>query len=199
MTTVVAGGDSFVWGSELADSPHGGPNGYSRNTFTALLADTYVCAAYPGNSNNDIAQKLKEVLSKVHTIPVVVVCWTWPSRDKIFTSGRVIKEFQKYCEYHGYPYLFTCADNCLLEVLDQNEISWDNWFMFPAGTKQHETCTPRGFYQWAVENKYDIGPQQHPLELAHQDAYKLIKEKFNEVVKKHLEQNSSRNSISQED
>ena len=55
---IVAGGDSFVWGSELADSPHGGPDGYSRNTFTALLAKNheYQCAAYPGNANDSIAR-----------------------------------------------------------------------------------------------------------------------------------------------
>ena len=54
--TIVAGGDSFVWGSELADSPHGGPDGYSRNTFAALLSENYICAAYPGNGNDAIAR-----------------------------------------------------------------------------------------------------------------------------------------------
>ena len=48
----VAGGDSFVWGSELADCPHGGPDGHSRKTFPALLAgESYVCAAYPDKRN----------------------------------------------------------------------------------------------------------------------------------------------------
>ena len=57
---IVAGGDSIIWGSELADSPHGGPNGYSRNTFPALLAgENYVCAAYPGISNYEIANRVK--------------------------------------------------------------------------------------------------------------------------------------------
>jgi hypothetical protein len=59
--TIVAGGDSLVWGSELADSPHGGPNGYSRNTFTALLAGSdYYCAAYPGLGNQEIAQRVMD-------------------------------------------------------------------------------------------------------------------------------------------
>jgi hypothetical protein len=43
-----------------------------------------------------------------------------------------------------------------------------------------------------------VGPDGHPLETAHQDAALLIKDKFNEMVKKHLEQNGSGNQISQE-
>jgi hypothetical protein len=69
--------------------------------------------------------------------------------------------------------------------------------MFPPATEEWNTMSPRGFYQWAVENKYTVGPDNHPLEQAHQDAAQLIKDKFDEVVKKHLQQNHARNSISQ--
>jgi hypothetical protein len=82
------------------------------------------------------------------------------------------------------PYLFTCVDNCLIELLDP-KTNWDHWYLFPAGTEPGETQQPRGFYQWAVENKYNIGPDGHPLEHAHLAASILIKEKFNELVKKH--------------
>jgi hypothetical protein len=58
--------------------------------------------------------------------------------------------------------------------------------MFPKGTDPGDTLTPRGFYQWAVENKYNIGPEGHPLEDAHRDAALLIKEKFDEMVKKSI-------------
>ena len=180
----VAGGDSLVWGSELADSPHGGPNGYSRNTFAALLAgNNYVCAAYPGISNHEIAERAR---AELHQGPpkAVIVCWTWPGRDTVYTSPRAIQQFQEYCEHHSIPYLFTCVDNCLIELLSP-ETNWDHWYMFPAGTNPGDTLTPRGFYQWAVENKYSIGPDGHPLEDAHKDAVKLIKEKFDELVKKH--------------
>ena len=61
MTTVLAGGDSFVWGSELSDHKHGGPNGYSHKTFPALLADSYLCAAYPGIGNREIAHRERNV------------------------------------------------------------------------------------------------------------------------------------------
>jgi len=182
---LVAGGDSIIWGSELEDSPHGGPNGYSRKTFTALLAgDNYICTAYPGIGNYEIASRAREELHK--GIPkAVVICWTWPSRDTVYTSPKVILEFQQYCEHHGVPYLFTCVDNCLIELLDP-KTNMDRWYMFPPGINFGDTFTPRGFYQWAVENKYSIGSDGHPLEQAHNDAAELIKEKFNELVKKFI-------------
>jgi hypothetical protein len=191
---IVAGGDSFVFGSELKDSPNGHPTSYSRSTFTALLSSSeYYCVAYPGYSNADIVTNIKRILKIVPECPFIIVCWTWPSRDTVYTSPRVIREFQHYCEYHNFPYMFTCADNCLIPLLDNIN---DNWFLFPAGTMPHDTMSPRGFYQWAVENKYLVGPQDHPLEEAHLDASKLMQEKFNELVKKHIQQNSIRNSIS---
>jgi hypothetical protein len=60
----------------------------------------------------------------------------------------------------------------------------EHWYMFPPAEEEYNTQTPRGFYQWAVENKYNIGADGHPLEDAHRDAAELIKEKFNELVKK---------------
>ena len=180
---IVAAGDSMVWGSELSDSPHGGPDGYSRNTFTAILAGAnYICAAYPGISNYEIAQRAKQEIDQGPP-KAVIVCWTWPSRDTVYTSPRVILDLQQHCEYRQVPYLFTCVDNCLIELLDPRT-RMDNWYMFPTGTEPYEMQTPRGFYQWALENKYIVGPDGHPLEQAHIDAAILIKEKFNELVEK---------------
>ena len=198
---IVAGGDSFVWGSELSDHRHGGSNGFSRLTFPALLADgdAYHCAAYPGSNNtaigNNVFFKLiahTEIISQC----AVIVCWTWPTRDSGAYSRDIIARVQKALTDINVPYLFTCADNCLLEWL-ADDTDWDHWFLFPPGA-EWETPSPRGFYQWAVENKYPVGPDGHPLDAAHQDAALLIKDKFNEVVKKHLEQNGSGNQISQE-
>lgn len=182
---IVAGGDSMIWGSELADSPHGGPGGYSRRTFTALLAgNNYVCTAYPGIGNYEIAQRAREELHKGAS-KAVIICWSWPSRDTVYTSPRAIQQFQEYCDYHSIPYLFTCVDNCLIELLD-HKTNWDNWYLFPPGIAPGDTLTPRGFYQWAVENKYNIGADGHPLEDAHQTAAELIREKFNELVTKSI-------------
>jgi hypothetical protein len=184
MTTVLAGGDSFIWGSELADHKHGGPFGYSNKTFPALLADSYLCAAYPGIGNRDIAARVREMLIWAK-VDIVIVCWTWPSRDNTLDSDFHIKNLQEHLQYHSIPYMFTCADNCVVT----GKLDYENWYMFPPGVGADQTESPRGFYQWAVENKYTCGTQHHPLDQAHQDAANLMKEQFNELVKNSLEQN----------
>ena len=182
--TIVAGGDSMVWGSELEDSPHGGPGGYSKKTFAARLAGKdYMCVAYPGIGNQEIVRRVREVLTWMGSAGVLV-CWTWPSRDNELDADQHILNLQEYLEYHKYPYLFTCVDNCV--VTDNPKIHWNNWYLFPAGKGLNQTETPRGFYQWAVENKYNVGSDGHPLEKAHSDAAELIKEKFNELVEKSI-------------
>jgi len=185
---IVAGGDSFIWGSELKDSPHGGPNGYSRHTFTALLGgNNYSCAAYPGIGNKEIARRVIrecEPLALIGLAHLVLVCWTWPTRDNKDNSDDEILELQNFLDTWNIPYLFTCADNCI--VTNNPKIDWDNWYLFPAGTEPGDTLMPRGFYQWAVENKYNIGSDGHPLESAHSDAEKLMLEKFNELVIKNI-------------
>lgn len=257
---IVAGGDSMVWGSELADSLHGGPDGYSCNTFPALLANDaniyYQCCAYPGNANNAISRSIITQIEQDPRPKIVLVVWTftqrvefrfsylnnnlptsswysinsWHCDDKFkFNSGLIdqlqIREFAKsffkftgnteYVEQYNYlkeilflqlylkhkniPYLFMTTNNetCEHDNYKRHEkdldlsglyqqIDWDSWFFFPAGTQANETQAPRGFYQWAVENKYIMGLEGHPLEDAHRDAALLIKEKFNELVKKSL-------------
>ena len=179
----VAGGDSHIWGSELPDSPHGGPAGYSRKTFTALLStEHYACAAYPGIGNIEIARRTQDACEGIRAEKKVIVCWTWSSRDNQIDSDQTIIDLQEYLVQHDIPYLFTCIDNCIITA--NPEIDWDKWFMFPPGTETDETCSPRGFYQWAIENKYSVGSEGHPLEDAHKNAAELIKEKFNELVKK---------------
>jgi hypothetical protein len=195
MTTVVAGGDSFVWGSELKDSPHGGPNGYSRSTFPALLAgdNTYVCTAYPGAVNTNIAQSVQSAC-EFGCNHVVIVCWTWPTREHKLNSDTAIVELENYLKRRNIPYLFTCADNYMIT----GQLDYSNWYMFPPATETWLTTTPRGFYQWAVENKYKCGPGNHPLELAHQHAANLLRGHFNEMVTKLNQSNSIRNQLPQE-
>jgi hypothetical protein len=113
---------------------------------------------------------------------------------EIYSSLKEIVYLQNYLKVNNIPYMFTCADNILFEnhtvrkadgTISSlvNQIDQDNWFWFPAGTSKFDTRKPRGFYQWAVENKYPIGTT-HPLEQAHADAAQLMKDKFNELVKK---------------
>ena len=53
---IVAGGDSFVYGSELEDCIRA----YSHSTFPALLAKghSYKCVAWPGIGNDAIARRV---------------------------------------------------------------------------------------------------------------------------------------------
>jgi hypothetical protein len=261
---IVAGGDSFIWGSELADCPNTGPNGYSRQTFPAILSKEYEyqCAAFPGNGNDSIARMTINACEKnKDEKQAVLVSWTFPGRyefniqtnqgqrwevinswsvgkqytnaddvDKnkvvdlfknkadllgigkfaesyfanvgfleyweVYTSLKEIVYLQNYLIVNKIPYLFTCADTGIFNSYTlknpddtiqslYNQITFENWYFFPAGVGLNQTETPRGFYQWAIENK-DIVGVTHPLEQAHRDAAELIKEKFNELVKKHL-------------
>jgi hypothetical protein len=116
-----------------------------------------------------------------------------------YTSLKEILFLQQYFQVNDIPYMFVPAD-IYLENNDiylrhkndpsmktlYDQIDWGRWYTFPAGTRANETCVPRGFYQWAVENKYPIGTT-HPLEQAHIDASKLMQEKFNELVKKSIQ------------
>jgi hypothetical protein len=233
---IVAGGDSFIWGSELADSPHGGKYGYSRSTYPALLAKQanidYVCAAYPGNANQAISRMAINSCSKD---PFLFVTWTYPQRAEfmfndewksinswhtaekqfskhyfnhtnseyfeLYSTLKEILFLQQYCQINHIPHLFMTADNHFYQTENYHrrsnfelknlytQIDWQSWFFFPAGNQANETQAPRGFYQWAIENKYSIGADGHPLEDAHRDAALLIKEKFNELVKKSIQSN----------
>jgi hypothetical protein len=234
---LIAGGDSFVWGSELKDSPHGGINGYSQSTFPALLAKqynmSYVCAAHPGNANNAITRMSVDALSNINDNKFLLVQWTYPQRAEFRFDNKwvsinswhtvqkdfsqqyfkyvgdseyyeiysILKEvvfLQNYCQVNKIPYMFLTADNHFYchENYDRSrdksinclydQIDWCKWYFFPNGVRSNETQTPRGFYRWAVENKYLVGPQQHPLEKAHRDASELMRDKFNELVKEHL-------------
>ena len=247
---IIAGGDSFVWGSELADCPHSGPGAYSRNTFAALLADDYVCAAYPGNGNDAITRNtIISCEENKHDNIGVIVSWTFPGRYEfnfsfdaqanwqtinhwsignqfyqedvkhkelvdrqqelahkngiydfatnyyrhvgsseyweIYTMLKEIVYLQSYLRSNNIPYMFTCADMEFVNsytILNSdstitslyNQIDFTKWFIFPDN---------KGFYAWAVANKYSISGT-HPLEQAHRDAAYLMKDKFDELVKK---------------
>jgi hypothetical protein len=113
---------------------------------------------------------------------------------EIYSSLKEVVYLQNYLKANGIRYLFTCADNSLMynsTVVSGddniwslfNQVDFTHWFWFPEGTNPQDTQTPRGFYQWAIENKYPVGVT-HPLEQAHQEAAKLMQGKFNELVQK---------------
>lgn len=90
--TIVVGGDSFTWGSELADSaiPYNNETNeparqvVSQSTFTALLAKElgleYHCVAYPGFANGAIRRTVMDACEKSDHVDLVFVCWSFPSR-----------------------------------------------------------------------------------------------------------------------
>lgn len=90
--TIVVGGDSFIWGSELADSAIPFDNEtlkpahqvISQSTFTALLAKDighhYECVAYPGYANGSIRRTVMNACERISDVDLVFVCWSFPSR-----------------------------------------------------------------------------------------------------------------------
>jgi hypothetical protein len=108
-----------------------------------------------------------------------------------FNTVKSIVLLQQYLKFNNIPFIFTATDNVVFSYTNDEllkpywrMVDFDNWYMFPAAEEPWNTTSPRGFYQWAVENKYEIGPYQHPLDRAHADAAQLMKDKFNELVKK---------------
>ena len=79
MGVLVAGGDSFVYGSELADCL----NRPSTSTYPALIAKKlnleYVCAAQPGFANNSIRRTVMDACEQ-NDVERVIVQWTFPDR-----------------------------------------------------------------------------------------------------------------------
>jgi hypothetical protein len=109
-----------------------------------------------------------------------------------YSTLKEIVYLQNYLKVNNIPYMFTCADtgflyNYTINTADEfisslyKQIDMTKWFLFPAGIGANKTETPRGFYQWAVENKYAM-VTTHPLEQAHAAATELIQGKFNELV-----------------
>jgi hypothetical protein len=115
---------------------------------------------------------------------------------EMYSSFREFIFMQDYLKLNGIPYIFLTASNTFYQhenyfrrqdpwLSDLYQlIDWDHWFFFPA-TSGSPTQEPKGFFHWATENKYPMGTT-HPLKAAHDDAAKLIQEKFNELVTKNL-------------
>lgn len=138
---------------------------------------------YEGTNRKPVAKFAKEFFTNVDV--------SWYQHFNIIKSILLL---QNYLVGNNIPYLFTATDNIVFSYKQDtqlnpywNLVNFDNWFMFPEATEAYNTTSPRGFYQWAIENKYPIGPYQHPLEKAHNAAAILMKDKFYELVKKSSE------------
>ena len=108
---------------------------------------------------------------------------------ELWSSYSEIVLLQQYLQLQNIPYIFTTVDECLIENRKYwkdesistlyNQIDFSRWVMFPGN---------RGFFTWARDEKYPFGTT-HPLELAHSDAFKHIKENYSELVTQYYKQN----------
>lgn len=91
---LIAGGDSFTFGSELPDSTD---TIYSNLTWSALLAKhmglEYQCAAKPGAGNSAIMRRVIEAVEKSEDTAFVVVMWSWPGRLEV-KIDNVVKGYK---------------------------------------------------------------------------------------------------------
>ena len=85
MTTLIAAGDSFTWGSDLPDSSSGHASKLSWSAFAAQqLGYNYKCLARPGAGNSSIVRRMITGLAKEDISDIiVVVMWTFPVRMEV--------------------------------------------------------------------------------------------------------------------
>lgn len=108
MTILVAGGDSFIWGAELADCPEELTQ-YSINTFSALIAKEYgfeySCAAWSANANAAIARMTMNECEKQRAIGkdvVVLVTWTFIDRFEFMFTYSTYSPIEPWCSINTY-------------------------------------------------------------------------------------------------
>jgi hypothetical protein len=89
MPLLIAGGDSFTWGSELGDDKFDHlEHTPSKKTWSALLAKhfdyEYKCVAKPGGANNTISRRvIKAINQHADQELYVAVMWTFTHRSEI--------------------------------------------------------------------------------------------------------------------
>ena len=85
MGKLIAGGDSFIYGSELKDCIDSqGREQVSQLTYPALIAKEinmeYVCVARPGYSNAAIRRTVMDACEQYNDIGLVIVSWSFSGR-----------------------------------------------------------------------------------------------------------------------
>jgi hypothetical protein len=96
MPKLIAGGDSFIYGSELTDCVDSqGQEQISQLTFPALIAKEakleYVCVARPGYSNAAIKRTVMNACEQYKDISLVIVSWSFTGRYEF----RINKEWKQ--------------------------------------------------------------------------------------------------------
>ena len=89
MGKLIAGGDSFIYGSELTDCYRIEEDGtpieqVSQYSFPALIAKElgleYICTAHPGFSNSAIRRTIFDACEQHQDIDLVIVTWSFANR-----------------------------------------------------------------------------------------------------------------------
>jgi len=87
---LIAGGDSFTFGSELPDCTN---TKHSELTWAALISNRkqldYKCVAKPGSGNASIMRRVIEAVESTDNIEFVAVMWTWPGRIEIKANNNI--------------------------------------------------------------------------------------------------------------
>lgn len=199
---VLVAGDSFTYGSELQDKnnvywkhiwpdakciaePGHSNQAIARNVFMALASDTYdlvvvmwtfpsryefafnVPTGHPGEFWHTPGTKIDTPeIQKFNTTFNKYV--GTHSNYQLYTTYKEIYMIQSMCNQLDKDYIFLSADWSVNDVT--SSMSW-----MIDGTKWFHPDDKKGFLNWAIDNKYERGPDQHPLDQAHIDYAKELK------------------------
>lgn len=153
MAKLLAGGDSFTYGSELKgcfklqkDAPP--VETYSLHSYSSLLAQElnleYVCAAVPGNSNSAIRRNTMDMCEQHDDIERVIVMWTFPNRYEF-----------KFEDKWEQITLWSIEDN--VEVKIKQEFQNENPIIFDAHLKKLQREREQGITEFAKNFYRHVG------------------------------------------
>ena len=118
------------------------------------------------------------------------------NRNVKYMFTYVHTEIKDYLQICNVTSGYTSELETPMDIVDgmRKEIKFDEWFNFSCrlDNKKHEfpRISSVGFWNWASESKhtgplknkkYRLGPEDHPLEEAHQDAAVLIYDKISNI------------------
>lgn len=203
---IISFGDSFTWGSDLADQRG---KQHSKLTWPALLAKhyniKYQCYARPGESNQAILRMI--LRASFEPTDLVIVNWTWIDRYEYYNniesewrplrpsgteSDPLCKTYYKYIQNDLSSkfeslrdiqvFLSTVGVNYLTTALDP--LLLDTKYHCPDyiqklinQIKPHiNWFDGKSFYEWTKNQGYSMSDNWHPLEEAHQAAFEYILE-----------------------
>ena len=118
MTVLVAGGDSFTYGNELADCTTQQPSELTWSAFLAhKLGMKYMCVAQGGWSNPAIARNIINTVSsldKRNIDHVVAVMWSFPTRFEFKFNYNTLEKDSPW--YSITPWTHERDQNVILEA-----------------------------------------------------------------------------------